>query len=202
MMQRWRTRAMTAAAALAVLLAGGCSDGQVQRDDDADRSGFVEGDGTVATYPPAEREAAPEFSGPLLGGDGTFDLVEADGDVVVLNVWGSWCPPCRKEAPELQAVYDAVADQGVRFVGVNTRDHSEGPAQAFEQEFGITYPSVYDPKGEALLAFRDTIPPQAIPSTLVIDRAGRIAARVVGPITETSLRQMVSDIAAEDTSAT
>ena len=200
-MRRTRTRAAIAAVVVAVLVTGGCSDGQVERDD-SDRSGYVEGDGTVATYPPAERAAAPEFSGPLLAGDGTFTLDEAQGDVVVLNVWGSWCPPCRKEAPELQSVYEALAEQGVRFVGVNIRDHTKGPAQAFEQEFGITYPSVYDPKGEALLAFRDTIPPQAIPSTLVIDRAGRIAGRVVGPITETSLRQMVADIAAEDTSAT
>lgn len=200
MMRRSRTAAAAAAVvAAATLLLGACSDGQVQRSDNAEQSGYIEGDGAVVTYPPAEREPAPEFGGPLLGG-GEFDLASAAGDVVVLNVWGSWCPPCRKEAPGLQAVHEALADDGVRFVGVNTRDTETG-AKAYEKEFGITYPSVSDPKGEALLAFRDTLPPQAIPSTLVIDRQGRMAARVLGPIGETSLREMVSDIATEDTTA-
>ncbi|PSK96384.1 peroxiredoxin [Haloactinopolyspora alba] len=197
MMRHARLVAVVVAAAA---LFAGCSDGQVQRDGDSDRSGYIEGDGAVSTYPPAEREPAPDFSGPLLDGDDTFELADAAGDVVVLNVWGSWCPPCRKEAPGLQAVHEALRDQGVRFVGVNTRD-DETAANAFEDEFGITYPSVFDPKGEALLAFRKTVPPGAIPSTLVIDRQGRIAARVLGAISETSLRQLVADIAAEDPTA-
>ncbi len=196
-MRRIRTAALTA---LTAIMLTGCSDGQVEREGDGSQSGYIEGDGAVATYSPDEREPAPEFQGPLLDG-GEFDLASAKGDVVVLNVWGSWCPPCRKEAPDLQAVHEQLSDDGVRFVGVNVRDYSEGPAQAFEDEFGITYPSVYDPKGEALLAFRDTIPPSAIPSTLVIDRSGQLAARVMGPIGETSLRDLVADIAEEDPTA-
>lgn len=176
----------------------GCSDGQVERGENAGvQSRYIEGDGVVSTIPADERPPAPEFGGPVLGG-GEFDLASAEGDVVVLNVWGSWCPPCRKEAPALQAVSDELAADGVQFVGVNTRDNETG-ALAFEKEFGITYPSVVDPKGEALLAFRDTLPPAAIPSTLVVDRAGRLAARVLGPIGEASLRELVADIAAEDT---
>lgn len=189
--------------ALALVLAG-CSDGQVTRSgDDADNAGYIEGDGVVSIIPPQDRAPAPEFGGPLLGEEGEFELSDALGDVVVLNVWGSWCPPCRKEAPDLQAVYDELAPRGVRFVGVNTRDgQTETAALAFEDEFGITYPSVVDPHGEALLAFRDTLPPAAIPSTLVIDRDGRMAARVLGPIGRKSLHDLVSDILAEGTAGT
>ena len=180
---------------VALVAVGGCSDGQVQRDDDAAQIGYIEGDGTVTILPAAERDAAPEFGGPLLGG-GQFELADAVGDVVVLNVWGSWCPPCRKEARDLQALSEALGDLGVRFVGINVRDN-ETDARRFEQEFGVTYPSVVDENGSRLLAFRDTLPPTSIPSTLVVDREGMVAASVIGPITEASLRDLVADIAAE-----
>lgn len=191
-------------AGLTVALAlAGCSDGQVTRASDSDNIGYIESDGVVSIIPPEKREPVPEFGGPLLGAEGEFSLADAVGDVVVLNVWASWCPPCRKEAPDLQAVSEELADDGVRFIGVNTRDgQTETAALAFEEEFGITYPSVVDPHGEALLAFRETLPPAAIPSTLVIDRAGRMAARVLGPIGETSLRDLVSDVADEGSSET
>jgi thiol-disulfide isomerase/thioredoxin len=181
---------------LAVVTA--CSDGQVQRSDSAAQTRYIEGSGVVTIVPPDERLPAPAFSGPLLGGTGEFDLAEAKGDIVVLNVWASWCPPCRSEAPALQAVSTELADQNVQFVGVNIRDN-ETDALAFEQEFGLTYPSVVDTSGALLLAFRDTLPPSAIPSTLVIDRNGRLAARVLDEVTERSLRDLVTDIAAEDT---
>jgi thiol-disulfide isomerase/thioredoxin len=181
---------------LAVVTA--CSDGQVQRSDSAAQTRYIEGSGVVTIVPPDERLPAPAFSGPLLGDTGEFDLAEAKGDIVVLNVWASWCPPCRSEAPALQAVSTELADQNVQFVGVNIRDN-ETDALAFEQEFGLTYPSVVDTSGALLLAFRDTLPPSAIPSTLVIDRNGRLAARVLDEVTERSLRDLVTDIAAEDT---
>ena len=184
-------------AAAGILAVAGCSDGQVQRSDSAGQTRYVEGSGVVTIVPPGERQQAPAFSGPLLGGTGEFDLAQATGEVVVLNVWASWCPPCRKEAPALQAVSTELADQGVQFVGVNVRDNPTD-ARAFEQEFGLTYPSVIDTNSALLLAFRDTLPPSAIPSTLVIDREGRVAARVLDEVTETSLRDLVGDIAAED----
>lgn len=184
-----------------VLALAGCSDGQVQRSGNADQAGYIAGDGTISIYEPAEREAAPEFGGELLDG-GEFQLADALGDVVVLNVWGSWCPPCRKEAPDLQAAYEALQPEGVQFVGVNVRDTNGTRApQQFEDEFGITYPSVYDPKADALLAFRETIPPAAIPSTLVVDREGRIAARVLGPLGEATLTDIVAEVAAESVAA-
>jgi thiol-disulfide isomerase/thioredoxin len=195
-------RGLAALLLVGVILAG-CSDGQVTRSGDTDNIGYIEGDGVVSVIAPDNRKPAPEFGGPLLGENGEFHLADARGDVVVLNVWGSWCPPCRKEAPDLQAVHEELADDGVRFIGVNTRDgQTETAALAFEREFGITYPSVVDPQGDALLAFREALPPQTIPSTLVIDREGRMAARVLGPIGRVSLRDLVSDIAAEDTTGT
>jgi thiol-disulfide isomerase/thioredoxin len=183
-------------ATVAVLLAG-CSDGQVQRSG-ADQIGYIEGDGAVTTIAPGEREPAPEFGGPLLGAqDEEFWLADAVGDIVVLNVWGSWCPPCRKEAPAFQAVWEDVADDGVRFVGVNTRDPNEVDALGFVEDFGITYPSVVDTDGRRMLAFRDSLPPAAIPSTLIIDREGRLAARVLGAIGESTLSGLIEDVQAE-----
>jgi thiol-disulfide isomerase/thioredoxin len=192
-----RTVRVAAFAAVAILAVPGCSDGQVQRNDSAGQARYVEGGGIVTIVPPDERQQAPEFSGPLLGGTDEFNLAQTNGDVVVLNVWASWCPPCRKEAPALQAVSAELAAQDVQFVGVNVRDN-ETDARAFVQEFGLTYPSVVDTTGALLLAFRDTLPPSAIPSTLVIDREGRMAARVLDEVTETSLLDLVADIAAED----
>ena len=97
--------------------------------------------------------------------------------------------------------FDRLAGDGVRFVGVNTRDYNTTDALRFEDEFGITYPSVVDTDGRRLLAFRDTLPPNAIPTTLVIDRAGNLAARVLGEVTETTLRELVGDVLAEDPGA-
>ena len=194
-------RRIIAIVAGVVLAAAGCSDGQVQRSGDAAQIGYIEGS-SVTTIPPAEREPAPDFGGPILGDDGAeFTLSDARGEIVVLNVWGSWCPPCRKEAPALQAVHDEVADEGVRFVGVNTRDPNTTDALRFEEEFGITYPSVVDTDGRRLLAFRETLPPNAIPTTLVIDRAGNLAVRVLGEVTETTLRGLIDDVLAEDSGA-
>lgn len=190
-------RAITLLACAALALAG-CSDGQVQRSDDAAQIGYIEGS-SVTTIPPAEREPAPDFGGPILGEDGSeFHLSDAQGEVVVLNVWGSWCPPCRKEAPALQSVYEDLADEDVRFVGINVRDPNTTDALRFEEEFGITYPSVVDTDGRRLLAFRETLPPNAIPTTMVIDRDGNLAARVLGEVTETTLRELVGEVLGED----
>ncbi|HJU96367.1 MAG TPA: TlpA disulfide reductase family protein [Jiangellaceae bacterium] len=193
-----RIRYVVVTLAAAVMVVGGCSDGQVGRTDGG-QTRYVQGSGAVTLVPADTRDPAPDFGGPLLGG-GDFDLAAARGDVVVLNVWGSWCPPCREEAPDLQAVNESFDGQGVQFVGVNVRDN-DVDAQAFEREFGLTYPSVIDENGSRLLAFRDTLPPTSIPSTLVVDRQGRMAASVLGQITEASLRDLVSSIAAEQASA-
>lgn len=162
---------------------------------------YVGGDGTITELAPADRGDPIELNGATLDGD-DLDLADLRGQVVVVNVWGSWCPPCRKEAPVLKKVSDDLApkpDSGVAFVGIDTRD-SDAAAAAFIDNVGSTYPNIVDPDGVLLLAFRGTINPQAIPSTLVLDREGRVAARVIGEVTEGTLRSLVSSVVAEQPS--
>lgn len=156
--------------------------------------GFVGGDGSLTRVAAADRQRAPRVTGELLGG-GSFDSDALAGTVVVYNVWGSWCAPCRKEAPALEAAALATAGKA-RFVGINTRDLDQAPALAFTRAFGVTFPSVFDPDGRELLKFGSQLPPSAIPSTIVVDAEGRVAARVLGETTEATLRGLVEDVAA------
>ncbi|MGH3327849.1 MAG: TlpA family protein disulfide reductase [Streptomycetales bacterium] len=158
-------------------------------------SRYVSGDGSVRYVPPAQRRPAPEVSATTLDGD-RLALSDHRGKVLVLNVWASWCPPCRAEAPALERVSQDVRSQGVRFVGINTRD-SKANALAFERRFGITYPSLFDESGRVILAFREQLPPQAIPSTLVLDRRGRVAARALRPLTVGGLRDLLAPVLEE-----
>jgi thiol-disulfide isomerase/thioredoxin len=113
----------------------------------------------------------------------------------VLNVWGSWCAPCRQEAPELQQASVETA-KVAQFLGINSRDYDPAPAEAFVRAKGVTFPSIYDPKGEVLLAFAGTLPLSTFPSTLVLDREGRVAARISGPISKITLVDLIDDVAA------
>ena len=168
-----------------------CSSGQQAAQNRQGQSGFVSGNGNVSTFAAADRKPAPELSGKTLDGT-TWTLSEQTGKVVVLNVWGSWCPPCRKEAPELVAASKELGTS-VQFIGLNTRDLDPAPAKKFVQEFGVPFPSIYDPNGKALLRFRGQISPKAIPTTLVIDKNGKVAGRVVGEVTKQTLLGMVAD---------
>ena len=114
------------------------------------------------------------------------------GGIVVVNVWASWCAPCRAEAPTLSALADKY--KSVFFVGVLTRD-SEVAARAFQKRFNLPYPTLVD--DSVLLGFRDTLSANAIPSTLVIDKKGRVAARISGQITVASLSDLIEKIHAE-----
>ncbi|MFE5599853.1 TlpA family protein disulfide reductase [Streptomyces coelicoflavus] len=187
---RARSRAVLAVgAAAAALLVSACSSGGTSGG--GGQTGFITGSDGIATAKEGERADAPELSGETVDG-GQVDVDDYQGKVVVLNVWGSWCPPCRAEAKNFEKVYQDVKDQGVQFVGINTRDTSTGPARAFEKDYGITYPSLYDPSGKLLLRFeKGTLNPQAIPSTLIIDREGRVAARTLQPLSEEKLRKML-----------
>ena len=140
-LRRHPSARLVAALAAPVLLAG-CASGP------SAEGGFVGGDGSLTVVPVAEREPAPQVTGELLGG-GSFDSAEHAGKVIVYNVWGSWCAPCRKQAPALQAAARATADDA-QFVGINTRDLDPAPAQAFVRAFDITFPSVFDPDGNRI----------------------------------------------------
>ncbi len=175
------------AAVVAVALLSACSSGPAGAD------GFVGGDGSLSVVAPAQRTPAPAISGrTLTGSDWTSESV-AD-KVIVYNVWGSWCAPCRAEAPALVAAARRTADVAV-FVGLNTRDLDQAAPQAFVRAFEVPYVNLFDPDGRLLLAFAGRLPASAIPSTLVVDREGRVAARIVGETTESTLVGLVTDIA-------
>ena len=177
------------------LLVAGCGGSAEAEAGSVPEAGYVAGDGSIVMVPPSERVAAPDVVGPTLDGE-TFRLADHRGDVVVLNVWASWCAPCRAEAPTLAALSEELQAQGVTFVGLDTRD-SDASARAFIDRFGIEYANVIDRDGQLQLLFSDTLPPQAIPSTLVIDREGRVAGRVLGKASESALRGMIEPILAE-----
>jgi len=184
-----RARLGVVAAVLAALIAlVGCS-GPTSS---APGGGYVENKPGLTRVDPAQRSAAPIASGNDLDGK-PLSTEDFRGKVVVLNVWGSWCNSCRKEATDLVDAANQTKDVA-QFIGLDTRDLDPGPAKAFVRAFNITYPSIYDPSGSELLKFTD-IPPQAIPSTLIIDREGRMAGRVIGPISPNSLVQLINDIA-------
>jgi thiol-disulfide isomerase/thioredoxin len=143
----------------------------------------------------ADRVAAPDLAGPKVGG-GNLALADYRGRIVVLNVWGSWCAPCRKETPALVASSKELAKQRVAFLGLDNKDNDEAAA-AFQRAFGVRYPSFSDPDGRLLLTLRGSVPPKAIPSTLVLDPQGRIAASVVGAVTQRQLSELVGEVLLE-----
>ncbi|NUR02076.1 MAG: TlpA family protein disulfide reductase [Streptomyces sp.] len=194
---RARRRAVltTAGAAVAALLMSACSSGGTSGG--GGDTNFVMGKDGISTAKKGKRAAAPDLSGKTVNG-GQLDVASFKGKVVVLNVWGSWCAPCRAEAPNFEKVYQDLKTKGVQFVGINTRDTSTQNAVAFEKQQGITYESLYDPTGKLMLRFkRGTLNPQAVPSTLVLDREGKIAARSLAALSEDKLRAMIAPVLAE-----
>ncbi|MFD7685226.1 TlpA family protein disulfide reductase [Streptomyces sp. NPDC059781] len=193
---RVRRRATLAAgAAAAALLVSACGSGGTSGG--GGNTNFVAGTDGISTVPEGKRVAAPELSGKTID-DKQLDVADYKGKVVVLNVWGSWCNPCRAEAKYFAKVAGEYADQDVQFVGINTRDGSTTAALAFEKDFGIPYPSLYDPTGKLMLRFeKGTLNPQAVPSTLVLDREGRIAARSLTSLSEERLLKMLEPVVAE-----
>lgn len=158
-------------------------------------TGFVAGDGVTTEIPADDRADPIRFSATAY--DGTKVDIAADaGSVVVLNVWYAACAPCRKEAPDLAKIFRDYESRKVRFVGVNVRDE-KGPATAFEKRFDVPYPSVPDLDAKIMYALRGQVSPNAVPSTLVLDRKGRAAARISGAADPSILRAMIDKVLAE-----
>jgi thiol-disulfide isomerase/thioredoxin len=171
-----------------VLALAGCSAPTTGTD------GFVTGDGSITVIAVDERQPAPLIEGETL--DGTqWSSESVEDKVIVYNVWGSWCGPCRAEAPVLQSIAEQTADRAV-LIGLNTRDMDRAAPQAFVRSNGVTFPSIFDPDGSLLLEFAGQLPPSAIPSTLLVDPQGRIAARVIGVTTEATMLGLIDDLAA------
>jgi thiol-disulfide isomerase/thioredoxin len=187
---RRRTICLLALAALTSNLLG-CAAASVQRQASATQSLNQIG---LTRYPASSRAMAAMIEGPTLAG-GQFSLGGVLGDVVVVNVWASWCGPCRAESPALARASAHFAGQPVRFVGIDEQD-GIAQAKAFVAGTGATYPDLVDSEGKVLTRLR-VLPQAAVPSTLVLDREGRIADRVIGPVTEAQITTLVSSVLAE-----
>ncbi len=148
----------------------------------------------MTTIAAEDREDAPELRGRRLGGSGEIALDDYSGSVVVLNVWASWCAPCRAEAADLVEVARDMPD--VKFLGLNVRDQ-ESAAEAFVRQRAVPYPSVVSQDGSLMLEFYGLLNLASIPSTLVVDAEGRIAALVLGPVDAATLRGLVSGVEKE-----
>jgi|DEB19_MinimDraft_3_1074340.scaffolds.fasta_scaffold15083_4 thiol-disulfide isomerase/thioredoxin len=169
---------------LAIALSGCGTSGTSQAEES-----FIAGSGAVTIIKESSRQKAPAISGMTLSGN---NYSFAGGQVAVVNVWASWCSPCRAEEPVLSAL--AKKYQDVAFIGILTRDNPVN-AEAFARKRGIPYPTIID--DSILVGFSKSLPANAIPTTLVIDRNGGVAARVSGAVTVASLTKLIEDVSAE-----
>lgn len=167
---------------LSLFLLTGCATGNNQ----VNQSSYIEGNGAITVIDKGSRSPAPVIKGELLNGDSYQEKI---GNVLVLNVWASWCAPCRAEAPILQELSENFPD--VQFLGVLTRDNLES-AQAFITRFEITFPSLRN--DDILLEFNKILIPNAIPTTLLIDQDGLVAARISGEVTYSGTAKLLEDL--------
>jgi len=152
---------------------------------------------TEIFYDADERQQIPELSGEALMNEGErISVSDFAGDVVVLNIWGAWCPPCRAEAPELQEVYDSRKDEGVTVLGIDVRDENRTAPQDFVRDTGLTYPSIYDFAGRSLFALKG-YPRSVVPSTIVLDAQHRVAAAFLRDLLAEDLLPVVDRLLAE-----
>lgn len=190
---KWLAAALIAVSAISL---SGCAsnDPLASQYRAGDNKNYIAGDGTVTEFALADRGAAVDWQGTLADGS-KLTSANLSGVVTVLNFWYAGCAPCRAEAPDLVAI--AKTYPKVQFVGVNVRD-AAGTAQAFERKFKISWPSILDSdSGSVVLAFTGIVTPQAVPTTLVIDRKGRVAARVLGRIEPATLRALIKRVVDE-----
>ncbi|MFM9378417.1 TlpA family protein disulfide reductase [Gordonia sp. VNK21] len=186
---------VAALAVICALLATGCSTG-----DDAVVQGqgnqIVAPDGkTTIHYAAADRQRIGSVRGDKLIGDGEVNLDDLAGQVVVINVWASWCPPCRKEFAVLETVYEETRDKGVSFVGIDFRDNRSN-AEDFVTDRNVPYPSIYDYGGRTMAVLG--VPVSAVPTTIILDRQLRPAVVFLRAVTEDELRDAVLQVVGED----
>ncbi len=168
-----------------LLLLTGCSNGGASKAEES----FIAGSGAVTKIKVGNRIPAPAISGMTLSGK---NFTFTKGSVAVVNVWASWCSPCRAEEPTLSALSQKYSD--VQFIGILTRDNPVN-AEAFNRKRGTPYPTLID--DSILIGFRKSLPANAIPTTVVIDRDGNVAARISGSVTVASLSNLIEEVSAE-----
>lgn len=182
-------------AALPLLAACSADDPLAAQAGNADGKNYIAGDGSVLEIAPDERGEPVQFTSILFSGE-EITAAQMAGAPVVMNFWYAACAPCRVEAPDLQSLHEEFEGDGVQFLGVNVRD-TVATAEAFERNFGITYPSVEDLNGQVLLSMTDYVPPQAVPTTIVLDNQGRVSARILGIADRSTLRSLITTVQAE-----
>ncbi|CAB4732217.1 MAG: redoxin family protein [Actinobacteria bacterium] len=167
----------------AILTLTSCSTGGISSNSE---SAYVSGDGSAIVLNESERTLAPTLSGETLAGS---KFNSEPGKVTVVNVWASWCSPCRAEAPTLEEF--AIKNPDIQFVGILTRDNLSS-AQSFVKRFKLTYPTLTD--DAVISSFRGSLPANAIPTTIVIDAKGRVAARISGQVTVSTMREVLEKV--------
>lgn len=191
-------RSLLAAGGAALTLAlAACSgeDDLAKQATAGDNKGYISGNGAVNEYPVDKRKEPLDFAGKLFDGS-AVNAADYRGAPAVINFWYAACAPCRKEAKDLQALYAEFKDRDVKFLGINVRDE-QATAESFDRKFGITYPSVIDKEGGVQLAISKTISLEATPITLVLDKAGRISARIVGQLEKGTLKALITTVLEE-----
>jgi thiol-disulfide isomerase/thioredoxin len=184
---------MAGALATGLLLLAGC--GQPASSNDVAGQGYVSNDGSTRTWDAGDREGPVKLSGTDFEG-APQDVADWRGDVVVLNTWYANCPPCRAEAPDLAKVATDYADKGVHVLGINHTD-AAGTAQAFQTKFAMPNRSIADTDGTAVAALEGVVPINAVPTTILLDRQGLVAGRILGVVDPSTLRSMIDELVAE-----
>ncbi|WP_240482998.1 TlpA disulfide reductase family protein [Rhodococcus opacus] len=197
--RRSRVLPILAVCTAAVLAVTGCASGSDAVAQGGTFDFVAPGGQTDILYdPPASRGKIGPLSGPdLMADDRTVSLSDYAGQVVVINLWGQWCAPCRSEADDLEQAYEATRDLGVAFLGINVRDPQRDKAQDFVIDNRVTYPSIYDPPMRTLIALGGSYPTSVIPSTLVLDRQHRVAAVFLRALLAEDLQPVIARLAAQ-----
>ncbi|WP_328439002.1 redoxin domain-containing protein [Nocardia puris] len=202
---RTRTRQPRWAAVLALctcltITVSGCASGSDSVATGGGTFEFVSPGGQTDIFydPPGSRGKIGVLAGPdLMAEDKTVSVSDYAGQVVVINLWGQWCGPCRAEADDLERVYAATKDSGVQFLGINVRDSQRDKAQDFVISYKVGYPSIYDPSMRTLIALGGSYPTSVIPSTLILDRQHRVAAVFLRALLAEDLQPVIERVAAE-----
>ncbi len=186
--------AVVVIAVIALSSLAGCAS-TAGRTSGGDEAGYVSGDASVTTWEKGSRPGPIALAGTDYSGQ-PVDVASWLGDVVLVNTWYAACPPCRAEAPDLATIARDYAPAGVHAVGLNFTDEA-GAAQSFERTFDLPYPSIEDTDGSAVASLQGTVPVQAVPTTVLLDREGHVAARILGTADPSTLRTLLDELLAE-----
>ena len=183
---------MMVLASLVTVSCTSTSDALAEQYRDGSGANYISGDGAITVLAPESRTDSVQFEGDLDTGE-FFSSSDYAGSVIVVNFWYAGCPPCRVEAADLESLHQQFLSDGVAFVGVNIFDQAP-TALTFANEFGVSYGSIMDVEtGSVRLAFAGQVAPNAVPTTLVLDKQGRVSARISGVITDVDLLANIID---------